>query len=305
MKLNKIYNTDCLEYMKTLDDESVDLVVTDPPYKIIAGGCRIIDESNECGGVLNRRVEASCKNEKMKKDVEYWYNNKVNNKKRDYSKTDPKGCLGRGRKVVSDGTNCSNKWLKKDNTDIISAVKDGKMFEHNDIKFSDWLPEVYRVLKKGTHAYIMINGRNLKDMQVEAEKVGFVYQNLLIWNKLNLTPNKYYMQGAEFILLLSKRPHRTINDMGTSNILSIKNEVGKKEHPTQKPFELFDILIKNSSNKGDIVLDPFMGRGTTAVSCIRTERNFIGCELDGDFYKMCLDNINQVNCNVGLFANLK
>ncbi len=271
--INKIHLGDCLEILKQIEDESIDLVITDPPYKIISGGVRIVNEG-ECGDILN---------------------------KRDYSKTDPKGVLGRGRIVVSDGTRCSNKWLKKGQKDIPSAVKNGKMFEHNDIQFSEWLPEIYRVLKKGTHAYIMINSRNLKDLQIEAEKVGFVFQNLLVWDKGNLTPNKYYMQGAEFVLLLSKRPHRTINNMGTPNILKIPNETGNKQHPTQKPYELFDIFVRNSSNVGDIVLDPFAGRGTLAVSCIRNNRQYITIEKDEEYYNIAKSNAEKALGNVGLF----
>jgi site-specific DNA-methyltransferase (adenine-specific) len=110
------------------------------------------------------------------------------------------------------------------------------------------------------------------------------------------------MQGAEFILMLSKRPHRTINDMGSSNIIRIPNEVGKKEHPTQKPIELYNYLIKNSTNKEDIVLDPFAGRGTIAMSCIQLDRKFIGFELDDEYYQMCLENIKKAKGEVGLFA---
>jgi len=156
--MNKLINGDCLEEMKKLESESIDCVVTDCPYKIIAGGIRIEYEDDETSGVLN---------------------------KRQWSKTDPKGCLNRGRIVKSDGTVCSNKWLKKGANNTPSAVKNGKMFKHNDIQFSEWLPEVYRVLKKGTHCYIMINSRNLKELQIESEKAGFVFQNLLVWDKGN------------------------------------------------------------------------------------------------------------------------
>lgn len=265
MQTNIIQNQDCIEYMKMLPNESVDLLCTDPPYKIIAGGVRIVDIGDETKGCLA---------------------------KRDYSKTDPKGVLSRGRIVVSDGTDCSNKWLKK-NSNTPSAVKNGKMFANNEIKFSDWLPEVFRVLKKGTHAYIMINARNLKDLQVECEKVGFEFQNLLVWHKTNTqTPNKYYMQNAEFILMLSKRPARNINNMGSKTVISIPNPRNKK-HPTLKPVELMKILIENSTDAGDVVLDPFMGGGTTAKACHELGRLYIGTEIDPQYYKLCLDTLRE------------
>ena len=125
--------------------------------------------------------------------------------------------------------------------DNAEDVRKGKMFEHNNIKFSDWLPDVYRVLKNGTHCYIMINSRNLKELQEEAEKVGFQFQNLLVWRKNSATPNKYYMQQLEFILMLRKGAARNVNDMGMTNCLSVPNIIGKgakNEHPTAKPIAL-------------------------------------------------------------------
>ncbi|PZM81951.1 hypothetical protein DLH72_04800, partial [Candidatus Gracilibacteria bacterium] len=227
------YNDDCLNVFKKLESNSIDCCVTDCPYRIIAGGVRKVNLGDECSGILN---------------------------KRDYSKTDPKGCLNRGVQYISDGTSCSNKWIPK-NGNISSVVKDGKMFDFNDIKFSEWLPELYRVMKDGSHTYIFINSRNLKDLQVEAEKVGFIFQNLLVWEKGNFTPNKYYMQGVEFILLLRKGKAKNINNLGSKNIIKIPNIIGKKKHPTEKPVDIYKFLLENSTKPGDLVIDPFAGCG--------------------------------------------
>jgi len=64
-------------------------------------------------------------------------------------------------------------------------------------------------------------------------------------------------------------------------------------HPTQKPVELFEYLIKTYTNEGDLVLDNCIGSGTTAVACIRTNRKYIGIELDEEYYKICLDRISK------------
>lgn len=246
----KLYNDDCLNVLKNLPDESVDLIVTDCPYKITAGGVTIEERKDEVSGVLRKRA-------------------------------------------VSDGTVCSNKWLKKDINNMPCAVRKGKMFEHNEISFTDWLPDVFRVLKNGSHCYIMINGRNLKELQTSAENVGFKFVNLLAWRKNNMTPNKYYMQQLEFVLLLRKGRARNINDMGTSNCLDIPNIIGKKKHPTEKPVELINIFVKNSSNENDLVLDPFMGSGTTGVACINSNRKFIGIELDENYFNIAQERINN------------
>ena len=169
-------------------------------------------------------------------------------------------------------------------------AKTGKLFDNNDIKFSEWLPDLYRILKKGTHCYIMINARNLKELQTEAEKVGFKFQNILIWNKGNATPNRYYLNAYEMILMLRKGNARNINDMGTKNILEIKNIRGK-QHPTEKPVELMEILIKNSTNDYDVVLDPFMGVGSTGIACKNLNRNFIGIEIDEKYYDIARNRL--------------
>ena len=172
-------------------------------------------------------------------------------------------------------------------------VRNGKVFDNNEIEFSEWLPEVYRVLKDGTHCYIMVNARNLKDLWVEAEKVGFTFQNLLVWDKGNATPNKWYMQAYELILMLRKGPARNINNMGEKNILRVPNVIRTKLHPTEKPVELMMILIENSSNEGDVVLDPFMGVCGGGIACKRLNRNFIGIEIDEKYFRIAQERLDE------------
>ena len=178
--------------------------------------------------------------------------------------------------------------------DNTTYTKQGKLFKHNEIKFSEWLPEIYRVLKDDSHAYIYINARNVKELQTEAEKVGFKYQNIIIWEKGNATPNRYYLQAYEMILLLRKGKARNINNMGTKNLLKVKNIIGNKTHPTEKPVELNKIFIENSSNQGDIVLDPFMGSGSCGVACKETGRNFVGIEIDEKYFEIAKKRIEFV-----------
>lgn len=75
--------------------------------------------------------------------------------------------------------------------------------------------------------------------------------------------------------------------------MDIPNIIGKKKHPTEKPVELMKILIENSSNKNDIVIDPFMGVGTTGVACKKLNRNFIGIELDENYFNIAKERINN------------
>lgn len=172
-------------------------------------------------------------------------------------------------------------------------VKSGKMFAHNEIEFSDWLPEIYRVLKDKTHCYIMVNGRNLAELQKQAEKVGFIYQNLLVWEKGNATPNKFYLNACEFILMLRKNGERWINNMGAKTILKVPNIIGDKNHPTEKPVPLMEILIANSTNENDIVLEPFAGAGATCIAAKNLNRRFIGIEIDEEYAKVAQRRLEE------------
>lgn len=114
---------------------------------------------------------------------------------------------------------------------------------------------------------------------------------MIVWDKGNSLPTQYYMNSYELILMLRKGKARKINNMGTKNILRIPNILGNKQHPTEKPVELMQILIENSSNENDIILDPFFGSGSTAVSCIESNRKFIGCEIDKKYYEIARNRL--------------
>lgn len=234
MEYDFIEQGDCLELMKEMPDESIDLVVTDCPYRIVSGGCTNIKRDDEPSGIFNRRNAFTQKN-----------------------------------------------------------AKSGKLFDNNDIEFSEWLPDLYRVLKPNSHCYIMINARNLKDLQTESEKAGFKFQNILVWKKNNATPNRYYLNNCEFILMLRKGKAKNINNMGTKNVLDVPNIIGKKQHPTEKPVELMEILINNSSSENDIVLDPFMGVGSTCIACVNTNRHYIGFELDPQYFNIACKRLDE------------
>lgn len=241
---------DTREIIKEYSDEFFDCVVSDIPYHIATGGCRIESVGNMTGGIL-RKIAV---NDRLKQ-----------------------------------------KWVKQqDDEDNQTLVNTGKLFANNDIEFKDWLPEVYRVLKEDSHCYLMINSRNLKKLQVEAEKVGFKFQNLLVWIKNNVTPNKWYQQKFECILMLRKGRERYINDMGTSNVFIYPNIMGNKLHPTEKPVELMRDFIKNSTNEGDKVLDPFMGSGSTCLAAKELNREYYGFEIDEKYYDIAKKRIENV-----------
>lgn len=214
--INKIYYEDFLIGVKRLESESIDLVVTDPPYRTITGG-----DQNGANSVR------------------------------------PKGMLSGNR----------------------------ELFAHqNDIDIKQWIPEVYRILKQQTHCYIFTNLLNLNEMINVALESGFKLQNLLVWEKNNCTPSQYYMKNCEYVLFLRKGKAKWINDIGGSKTVhQFANIIGNKRHPTEKPQDLIEFYIKNSSNVGDTVCDPFMGSGTTARAAKATMRNYIGWEINNEY----------------------
>lgn len=222
-----LIHNNSIEYLKEMKECSVDLIVTDPPYKTITGG----------------------------------KNNGKNHKR-------PKGVLN----------------------------ENNGLFKHQKLKISDWIGEIYRVLKEGSHCYIMTNSLNMEEMLTESRKAGFKLHNILVWEKNNCTPSQFYMKNCEYTLFLRKGKAKWINDIGGSKTVhKYNNIIGKKTHPCEKPVELMEFYIKNSSNEGDVVLDPFMGTGSVGVACLNTNRKFIGIELDDKYFDIAKERIEMIN----------
>lgn len=225
---NMLLNQDVREVFKTIPDNSIDLVVTDPPYKTTSRG-----NAGTSGGMLQKEIN-----------------------------------------------------------------KKGQVFKHNNIKPQEYIPELYRVLKDGSHCYIMTNHVNLQEMLNVATESGFKFVKCLIWDKGNKIMGQYYMSSFEYILFLRKGKAKRINNCGTADILRVPNiklkgEDGKNLHDTEKPVELMKIMIDNSSNEGDIVFDPFMGIGSTGVACLELNRRFIGVELDEQYFPIAKHRIEN------------
>ena len=229
-----LYNENCLDVFKRIADESIDLICTDPPYRLTSRG-----GSTTMGGMLLKNI-----------------------------------------------------------------VNSGKVFNYNDIKPSEYATEFYRVLKDGTHCYVMTNHINLVEMITVFESVGFHFIKCLIWDKQNKISSFLYMSQYEYILFFSRGKSRMINNCGTSDILSIPNKKtkgadGNNIHDTEKPIELMKILVENSTNVDETVLDPFMGVGSTGIASKQLNRNFIGCEIDEHYFKIAESRINNISVKSG------
>ena len=191
----------------------------------------------------------------------------------------PKGCAGNSGGMM-----------------ITKQTMQGKIFAHNQIDCEEYAPEFYRVLRDGSHCYVMTNHINLIHMLNTFTNCGFHFIKSLIWDKGNKIMGRFYMSQFEYILFFRKGFGKQINNCGTSDILSIPNIKIKKPdgsnyHDTEKPVGLMQILIENSTQEGETVMDPFMGIGATGVAAKNCNRNFIGVELDKDYFEVARQRI--------------
>lgn len=165
------------------------------------------------------------------------------------------------------------------------SENDGKGgFKHNSIHISEYADQLFRVLKDPAHCYLFSNLKNLFSIRDEMLRVGFQLHNILIWKKNTANPNRWYMQDKEFILFFRKGKAFPVNDMGIKSVIELDNIVGNRKHPSEKPVKLTDILIKQSSKPGDLVLDFMMGSGSTGISSLKLRRKFLGFDIDSDHY---------------------
>ena len=200
------------------------------------------------------------------------------------------------------------------NIDALKGIgpKTSKIFQNNEIDIIDWLPLLWDLLKNGSHCYIMTNNKNIYHyMDVinnmyfhNDKKQKFHFIKNLIWMKDNKIMGTCYMSQYEYIIMIRKGPFKKINNCGTSDILYFKNKKMKDKnnkviHDTEKPIELMKILIENSSNEGDTILDFAMGIGSTGIACVQLkDRNFIGIEIDKNYFEIAKNRIEENQNNL-------
>lgn len=173
--------------------------------------------------------------------------------------------------------------------------------EHKKIANDDnllWLPdfikELHRVTKDDAHIYMFCSHHFVEVFKIELQKYRKV-KNILIWEKNNTGMGDLFGDYApkyEMILFCSNG-ERKLNDGRDSNIIKAtrtQNEL----HPTQKPTDLMEFLLKKSMQNGDKVFDPFMGSGTTAVACQSLGIDWCGCELESDYVAIANKRLSQV-----------
>jgi site-specific DNA-methyltransferase (adenine-specific) len=216
----EIWLGDCLELIKNIPNESVDLVVTDPPYR-------------------------------MRKN----------------------------------GKSCRQNYMPASSTE--------NLFKGKIPDTQSWMDELFRVLKDGTHFYVFCNINELKNFLNCAEKSGFKLHNLISIIKNTKMPNRWYLKYTENLLFFRKGRAKAIKDPTSRDYMFVETPTQKsgKIHITQKPLDLIEKLINNSSNEGDLVLDIFSGSGTTGVACKNLNRQFVLMEKDEKYHKDSVERL--------------
>lgn len=256
MRLNVLYHGDCIEILKNkIEDQSINLIYADPPYNLSGNGLKW--EENKTGGD--------------------WY-------------------------MVNED------WDKMEDT------------EYEKFTF-EWIKECKRVLKPNGSIYISCSYHNLGECMIGLKKNGFKINNVITWYKTNAMPNmtkRVFTHSTEFVIWAVKgrnwifnyetlkqiNPEKTkegkpkqMRDLWKMPLVQgkerIKGEDGRAAHPTQKPKEMLKRIILASSNKGDIVLDPFAGSGTTLVVSHELNRKWIGIEKEKKYINLIKERFYQ------------
>ena len=260
-----IKNIDGLKYLSTIPNNSIDLILTDPPYII----------SRETGmNTHYNNVKQNQENniEFMKSEEEWSVYKQENNIKDDIKKEN----------YLKYGTIYGKKYCVK--TDYGDWDTEFTME-----KLEEFIAEYYKKLKHGGTIIIFFDIWKLSYLKDIMEKHKFKQIRFIEWIKTNPQPLNssvnYLTNCREIALLGIKGSKPTFNSKYDNGIYMFPLQGGKNRfHPTQKSLLLFEELIKKHSNENDIVLDTFLGGGTTAIACKNTKRQFKGCEISNIYY---------------------
>ena len=261
----EIKNMEGLEYLSTVPNGSVDLILTDPPYII----------SKETG--MNTH-----------------YNNVKQNEENniEFVKTEEEWCCYKQENNITDDKN-KEKYMK------YGSIYGKKYCVKTD--YGDWdsnftmevldnfIGEYYKKLKTGGTIIIFFDLWKITYLKELMEKHKFKQVRFIEWIKTNPQPLNssvnYLTNCREIALLGIKGSKPTFNSKYDNGIYMFPLQGGKNRfHPTQKSLNLFEALIEKHSNENDVVLDTFLGGGTTAFACKNTNRMFKGCEISKEYF---------------------
>lgn len=231
--LNSSYslnNGDAVEWLRTLPDESIDLVITDPAYESL--------EKHRAIGTTTR---------------------------------------------LKNSKSSSNDWFT--------------IFPNS--RFPELFEEIYRVLKNHSHFYLFCDSDTMFVAKPIGEECGFKFWKPIVWDKKKIGMGYHYRARHEFILFFEKGK-RKLKNLSIPDVLEVDRIY--RGYPTQKPVAVSDILVNQSSNEGELILDPFCGSGTFGISALNARRQFIGNDLSKNAIEVscsrldaCINNVVHID----------
>jgi len=164
-----------------------------------------------------------------------------------------------------------------------------------------WIKECAPIVKQGGTIIIFNDWKNLGEIGIQLEKSGFIVKDIIRWIKKNPMPrnvDRRYVNDCEFAIWAVKDGKKwTFNKPKNEGYLKPEIITGvvpggkKRLHPTQKHLDVMEKLVEVHTNIDDIVFDPFLGSGTTALACKNKNRNVIGSEIDKRYYDVAMERL--------------
>jgi site-specific DNA-methyltransferase (adenine-specific) len=152
-----------------------------------------------------------------------------------------------------------------------------------NVRFAELFEEVQRVLKRDTHFYLMCDQETAFIAKPIAEQAGFKFWKPLVWDKRSIGMGYHYRARYEFILFFEKGKRR-LADLGIADVLEVPRVRGG--YPAEKPSALSEIFIRQSTVENDLVVDPFMGSGSSGVAALKLGRRYAGNDVSDDSLKL-------------------
>lgn len=167
-----------------------------------------------------------------------------------------------------------------------------------DFDLFSYIDKVYKLLNKNGSFVVFNDWKNLGDISRYAEKLGFLTKDMIRLEKTNPMPrntDRRYVTDFECAIWFVMPKSKWVFNRQSKGYERPKfvGSIEKGLHPTQKNLALMEWLVKIHSNQNQIILDPFMGSGTTGVACKNLNRQFIGIELDNKYFKIAEERIQN------------
>lgn len=150
-------------------------------------------------------------------------------------------------------------------------------------RFTELFSELYRVLKKNRHLYLFCDQETMFVAKPIAEAAGFRFWKPLVWDKQKIGMGYHYRSRYELVLFFEKGK-RKLNDLSIPDVLQVSRIYGG--YPAEKPVALSETLIRQSTEIGELVIDPFMGSGSVGLAALSLQRHFMGNDLCDEAVKV-------------------